>query len=121
MDVFRKLPLYGAAPFALEKLEGLRIFNLFPNFHAAGLACKLALFLYYNCIQVSPPNGPLTPEMATTFHRDADVQASFLPPAILSAISKDAAAVESISRLSYVLYGRESNQETEHDDSYLQI
>ena len=77
----------------------------FPNFHSAAIAIKLGFSVFFNSPMVSPPNGPLTADIATAFLEHANVEAGSLPPSILHEMATDPKSIVCLKHVKYVCYG----------------
>ncbi|KAL8725823.1 MAG: hypothetical protein Q9166_007110 [cf. Caloplaca sp. 2 TL-2023] len=89
-----------------EILQGGRLFNAFPFFHAGGLFFPFVLTLYFDIPTVLPPAGqPLSAEATDLIFQHGHVQASCLPPFILEGLVKRPETLERLRRLKYVITG----------------
>ncbi|KAI4125468.1 MAG: hypothetical protein LQ338_004226 [Usnochroma carphineum] len=87
-------------------LQGGRLFNGFPFFHAGGLFFPFVLSLHFGIPLVLPPTGqPLSSEVTDLIYQYGDVQSSCLPPAILEGLAKRPESLQRLQRMRYVITG----------------
>lgn len=87
-------------------LQGGRLFNAFPFFHAGGLFFPFVLTLHFGIPTVLPPAGqPLSVETTDLIFQHGNVQASCLPPFIFEGLVKRPAMLERLRQMRYVITG----------------
>lgn len=87
-------------------LQGGRLFNAFPLFHAGGLFSPFILVPYFNIPIVLPPSGqPLSAEVTDMIFQHGNVQSSCLPPAIREGLVKQPGSLQRLQRMKFVIAG----------------
>ncbi|KAL8704849.1 MAG: hypothetical protein Q9201_002008 [Fulgogasparrea decipioides] len=87
-------------------LQGGRLFNGFPFFHAGGLFFPFVLTLYFGVPTVLPPAGqPLSAEITDLIFQYGDVQSSCLPPTLLEGLVKKSESLERLRKMRFVITG----------------
>ncbi|KAM4066274.1 AMP-binding enzyme [Hirsutella rhossiliensis] len=83
-----------------------KIFMSMPMFHAAGIVCLMLLAVCYD-VPVALPiaERPLTPGSVLQGLAHADVDAAFLPPSILEALSMQENEIQHLAKLNFVAFG----------------
>lgn len=87
-------------------LQGGRLFNGFPFFHAGGLFFPFVLSLHFGIPIVLPPSGqPLSAEVTDLIYQYGDVQSSCLPPTILEGLAKRPESLQRLQQMKFVITG----------------
>ncbi len=91
---------------SIEHAEPVRIFSPFAPFHVISATQMMAWTVFGNTIYVFGPSDRMTsPQDAIDIFRYADVNKAWCSPAMLEAFSTMPSAMESLSKLSMVMYG----------------
>ena len=104
LQAFANIPSEGRRPLVWSLFKGMRVFNPFPMFHAAGFSSILNS-IYCHFVTVLPPPVAINAELANRIHIHGNVQVTCLPPSVIVEISKSPEYLDNLSRLKYVTFG----------------
>ena len=91
---------------SIEHAEPVRIFSPFAPFHVISVTQMMAWTVFGNTIYTFGPAGRMTtPEDALDIFEYANVERAWCSPAMLEAFATMPSAMESLSKLSMVMYG----------------
>ncbi|KAI1332355.1 nonribosomal peptide synthetase [Xylariaceae sp. FL0255] len=107
-DKYNDLPAWNGREMLMKALakRSKRLFMPMPLFHAAGMYSSLVNLIFYGTpMAYGLTDRPLSSDLAAECLRYSEVEATFLPPAILEDMSQDDSYIETLTKLKSVAFG----------------